>query len=127
MVVFQQPEALAVFPDLNPADLPADGLVKLGDELDDPRIFVRRRHPLHMLLQFGGKFVARGIFFRQFDAFVVLPAIMGSIPMHFRHLFNKYQSLDFSKPLRYRSDNRIGASGARGILGRMEALTQMHK
>ena len=59
--------ALAVFPDLDLADLTTDSLGKLGDELDDPRIFVRRRHPPYMLLQYGGKLVACNIFFRQND------------------------------------------------------------
>lgn len=58
---------LAVFPDLDLADLAADSLGKLGDKFDDPRIFVRRLRPPYTLLQFGGKLVACGIFFRQND------------------------------------------------------------
>src|SRR5690242_9263593 len=50
---------------LHPADLAADRLGQLGHELDLARVLVRRRHPLHVLLQLHGQRVRRLVAGRQ--------------------------------------------------------------
>ena len=46
----------AVFlPDVDPADLAADGFREFIHEFDDTRVFVGSRHALHMVLQFLDK------------------------------------------------------------------------
>src|SRR5579884_3932151 len=52
--------ALAVA-ELDAADLAADGLGQLGDELDLSRVFVGRGDGLDVLLQLGGELIARRV------------------------------------------------------------------